>query len=109
MSARAFRIIVAVLVALAAVAVIAFGVWKDSAPADNTAPEDYRKLSASGNVIVDEKGNEVFLKAINIGGLFVQEGWMCATDISGEYGTGIPDHLTMLNSLRERFGYERAA
>lgn len=109
MSARAFKIIVAVLVALAAVAVIAFGVWKDSAPADNTAPEDYRKLSASGNVIVDEKGNEVFLKAINIGGLFVQEGWMCATDISGEYGTGIPDHLTMLNTLRERFGYERAA
>ena len=34
---------------------------------------------------------------------------MCPTDISAEYGVGIPDHLTMLATLRERFGYDGAA
>ena len=53
-------------------------------------------------------GEEVLLKAVNVGGLFVQEGWMCATELSGEEGVGVPDHLSMLSVLRERFGYDGA-
>lgn len=109
MKAGRIRITIAVLMTVAAIAVIAFGVVKGLPADEETPPEDYRKLSALGNVIVDERGNEVLLKAINIGGLFIQEGWMCPTDISAEYGVGIPDHLTMLATLRERFGYDGAA
>lgn len=110
MKARSFNIVLAVLVLLAAIAVGVFSGLKEFPVSDKEGapPPDERRLHASGNVIVNADGEEVLLKAVNVGGLFVQEGWMCATELSGEEGVGVPDHLSMLSVLRERFGYDGA-
>lgn len=62
--------------------------------------EDYRLLKTQGDDFVDEKGNKVFVKAVNAGGLFIQEEWMCATDLV--------DHLTLCATLESRFGKAKA-
>ena len=65
-----------------------------------TPVEDNRLLRAQGDDFVNEKGEKVFIKAVNAGGLFIQEEWMCATDLV--------DHLTLCETLESRFGKEKA-
>ena len=90
---------------LAGAVYVAVGYFKD----DGALPEtDTRRLHAEGNAIKNETGETVVLKAINAGGLFIQEGWMSPTLLSAEPGVGVPDHVSMLETLRSRFGYERA-
>ena len=66
-----------------------------------TPAEDNRLLRAQGDDFVNEKGEKVFIKAVNAGGLFIQEEWMCATELV--------DHLTLCETLESRFGKEKAA
>ena len=77
--------------------VIVANVFDDSSV--DTAP-DYRLLKTEGINFINEKGEKVFLKGINAGGLFVQEEWMCPVSS--------PDTLTTYRTLIERFGYEEA-
>lgn len=67
---------------------------------DNEPEPNFRLLRADGEYFVNEKGERVFLKGINAGGLFVQEEWMCPVES--------PDTLTTYKVLIERFGYEKA-
>lgn len=68
---------------------------------DNPSPDDSKAetlplLKASGNDLVDEDGNVVVIKGVNLGGWLVQESWMCPTDAK--------DQKTAYSVLTERFG-----
>ena len=91
-------IIAALIVVFSAVAL---GGCADKGEENAPPAEDNRLLKAVGDDFVDENGNKVFIKAVNAGGLFVQEEWMCATDCV--------DHLTLLETLETRFGKTRLA
>ena len=90
---------------LAGAVYVAVGYFKGDGALPAT---DTRRLHAEGTEIKNEIGETVLLKAINAGGLFIQEGWMSPTLLSAEPGVGVPDHISMLETLRSRFGYERA-
>ena len=92
------------IIVLLSVALTAFisGCAADEIGEDGNIPEeDLRLLRTSGDDLVNEKGEKVFLRAVNAGGLFIQEEWMCATDCV--------DQLTLVDTLTERFGREGAA
>ena len=92
------------IIVLLSVALTAFisGCAADEIREDGNIPEeDLRLLRTSGDDLVNEKGEKVFLRAVNAGGLFIQEEWMCATDCV--------DQLTLVDTLTERFGREGAA
>lgn len=63
--------------------------------------DDY--LSVKGNKVINGLGEEIYLRGVNIGGLFVTESWMSAPRMSH----GQTDHLTLTNTLYERFGEEK--
>ncbi len=58
-------------------------------------------LKAKGQKIVNQKGEEVQLKGVNLGAWMIWEGWLCP------YEDDL-DHYTVLEVLEERFGRERA-
>ena len=57
-------------------------------------------VSAKGNLLYDGEGKPLLLQGTNIGGMFIQERWMCLTD--GD------DTLTTFNTLTKRFSKEDA-
>ena len=59
-------------------------------------------LHTEGTRIVNENGETVVLRGVNLGGWLIQEDWFCPAD-NGEQG----DHWT-LETLIERFGTEKA-
>ena len=63
--------------------------------------DDY--LMVDSNKLLNAKNEEVILRGINVGGLFVTESWMCAPRMS----EGSTDHLTLTNTLVKRFGQEK--
>lgn len=73
--------------------------------ADSTVPDYYLSpLKTSGRKVVDEEGNEVILKGINAGGLFVTEHWMTGFP----YGsTSSDDFRSLSQTLIGRFGEEK--
>ena len=86
------------IIVLLSVALTAFisGCAADEIGEDGNIPEEgLRLLRTSGDDLVNEKGEKVFLRAVNAGGLFIQEEWMCATDCV--------DQLTLVDTLTERF------
>lgn len=111
---KALNVILIVLMTLTLAGVLAGAVlvaveyFGDGSQGENESATDLRRLHAEGTQIKNEAGESVLLKAINAGGLFIQEGWMSPTLLSAEYGNGVPDHISMLETLRSRFGYERA-
>jgi hypothetical protein len=68
--------------------------------------EDYRFLSTSGTKIVNMQGEEVVLRGLNAGGLFVLEEWMCPVTDSTELGE--LDQKKILAKLETRFGYDKS-
>lgn len=66
---------------------------------------DYMALHTEGRELKNANGDVVFLKGVNVGGLFVQENWMCPTDMSKLERA---DEVTLRKTLVERFGYEKA-
>lgn len=58
------------------------------------------KLVAKGTAIYNQKGEEIALKGINLGGWLVYEEWMCQQ--------GVKDNATLLSTLENRFGEEQA-
>lgn len=63
--------------------------------------EDYLRIK--DDKVVNAKNEEFYMRGVNVGGLFVTEAWMCATRMSH----GRTDHLTLTNTLFERFGEEK--
>lgn len=92
-------ILIAVL-SLVLVSALVVAIVGDLIQGEEQEIPDLRLLKAEGSDFVDEKGNKVYLKGINAGGLFVQEEWMCPVDSK--------DTLTTYNTLISRFGYEDA-
>lgn len=58
-------------------------------------------LSVSGTQFINEDNQTVTLRGVNLGGLFVQEGWMCPGDFEGYFDD-------VLDVLSARFGAEKA-
>ncbi len=56
-------------------------------------------LKTSGLNIVDGKGNNVWLRGVNLGGWMVMEPWMCPADASG-----LQDEYSIIHELDTRFG-----
>ena len=63
--------------------------------------DDYIKVK--GTKLVNQRNEEIHLKGFNVGGLFVTESWMSAPRMS----EGKTDHLTLTNTLYQRFGEEK--
>lgn len=66
---------------------------------------DYMALHTDGRELKNANGEAVFLKGVNVGGLFIQENWMCPTNMDALERA---DEVTLRETLVERFGYERA-
>ncbi len=58
-------------------------------------------LTTKGQKIVNQDGEEVHLKGVNLGAWMIWEGWLCP------YEDDL-DHYTVLTKLVERFGREKA-
>lgn len=88
-----------VIISLALVLSIGLVAFAKFMGGDNTAEvQDFRLLKTDGINFINEKGEKVFLKGINAGGLFIQEEWMCPVDS--------PDTITTYKTLTSRFGYD---
>ncbi len=61
--------------------------------------EDY--LTTKGQNIVNQKGEKIRLKGVNLGAWMIFEGWLCP------YEDDL-DHYTVLNELTRRFGEQKA-
>lgn len=67
-------------------------------------------LDTKGEHIIDEKGNKVTLKGINLGGWLVEELWMLpivtASPKKHSHQPPITDHFTLWQTFERRFGKE---
>lgn len=61
--------------------------------------EDY--LTTKGQSIVNQRGEKIRLKGVNLGAWMIFEGWLCP------YEDDL-DHYTVLNELTRRFGEQKA-
>ncbi len=65
--------------------------------------EDF--LTVKGRKMYNQKGEEVQLKGVNLGGWLIHEDWLCPDELP----EGVQyDHETILEILEERFGREKA-
>ncbi|MBR2315309.1 MAG: cellulase family glycosylhydrolase [Clostridia bacterium] len=65
--------------------------------------EDF--LTVKGRKMFNQKGEEVQLKGVNLGGWLIHEDWLCPDELP----KGVQyDHETILEILEERFGREKA-
>ena len=65
--------------------------------------EDF--ISVKGRKLYNQKGEEVRLKGVNLGGWLIHEDWLCPDQLTDDY---VYDNETILNILEERFGREKA-
>ncbi len=75
------------------------------AAAESAAPLPW--LRAQGPRIVDEKGNTVVLRGVNLGGWLVEEMWMMPFVTQPPDGSGfqpVRDHVSLQAVLEKRFG-----
>jgi len=94
MTKRITAAVLALIMALTGV-IIAFA-------AENDEALPLSALRTQGESIVNEAGEEVMLRGVNLGGWLIQEDWFCPAD-NGTRG----DHYT-LETLISRFGTEKA-
>ncbi len=75
-----------------------------------TELKDSDFLHTKGMNIVNEKGEKVFLRGVNIGAWLIWEDWLCPYTGTDENGNKIEnyDNYTVLTRLEERFGQEKA-
>lgn len=98
------KMMVAATLALATTASVAFSAcdWFAQKKEPSAALGDSGILRASGEKVVDGEGNEVVLRGVNAGGLFVTENWM------NGFASGVSkDYRTATKILIERFGAEK--
>lgn len=94
---KAFRRILSlVLAAITVFSVCSFAFAED---AKGFTDEDF--LMTKGQNIVNQKGEKVLLKGVNLGAWMIWEDWLCPYEDS-------LDHYTVLEILTERFGEEKA-
>ena len=91
--------IVSLLLAVATVFSVACIGFADSEEITGFTSEDF--LTTKGQNIVNQKGEKVQLKGVNLGAWMIWEGWLCP------YEDDL-DHYTVLEVLTERFGEEKA-
>lgn len=75
----------------------------DESTENNNLPEAF--LTVSGSSLVNQKGEAVVLKGVNLGGWLIQESWMCP--VSGEDRKWA--NLDTLKALEARFTEEQTA
>lgn len=77
---------------------------------ETTALTDEDFLTASGNIIVNRRGEKVTLRGVNIGAWLIWEDWLVPYTGTDENGETVEDydHYTVLTKLEERFGREKA-
>lgn len=91
--------IVSLILAAATVMSVACIGFADSENVTGFTAEDF--LTTTGQSIVNQKGEKVQLKGVNLGAWMIWEGWLCP------YEDDL-DHYTVLEVLTERFGEEAA-
>ena len=93
------RIISLILAVSAVFSVCSVGFAKETQnSASGFTAEDF--LTTQGQNIVNQKGEKVQLKGVNLGAWMIWEGWLCP------YEDDL-DHYTVLETLKERFGEEK--
>ena len=94
---KALSIFLAVIITLSSLSVLSVSVFAD----DNVVIHDEDALHTEGYKIVNAKGEDVFLKGLNLGGWLIMEDWFCpvANDKTGD--------LYTYEVLEERFGTEK--
>lgn len=97
-------ILIALIMTAVTVATILAGCFADEKEPE--APNvDYMALHTDGRELKNANDEVVFLKGVNVGGLFIQENWMCPTNMDALERA---DEVTLRQTLVKRFGYERA-
>ena len=91
--------IVSLILALATISSVACVGFADSEEVSAFTAEDF--LTTKGQNIVNQKGEKVQLKGVNLGAWMIWEGWLCP------YEDDL-DHYTVLEVLTERFGEKEA-
>ncbi len=96
------RRIIALLLALAAVlSCVCFAGAADTQEDTVTGFTDEDFLTAKGQKIVNQLGEKVQLKGVNLGAWMIWEDWLCPYE-------GSLDHYTVLTELEDRFGRDGA-
>lgn len=68
-------------------------------------------LRSEGTKIIDEQGNPVLLRGVNLGGWLVEETWMMPFETVPPSGSRFPkitDHVKLWNVIEMRFGHAKA-
>ena len=91
--------IVSLILALATISSVACVGFADSEETSAFTADDF--LTTKGQNIVNQKGEKVQLKGVNLGAWMIWEGWLCP------YEDDL-DHYTVLEVLTERFGEKEA-
>ena len=94
---KALSVFLAIIITLSSLSVLSVSVFAD----DNVAIHAEDALHTEGYKIVNEKGEDVFLKGLNLGGWLIMEDWFCPVnnDKTGD--------LYTYEVLEERFGTEK--
>ena len=94
------RLVSMVLALIMAFSVCSVAFASESAEAaSGFTAEDF--LTAKGQNIINQRGEKVRLKGVNLGAWMIWEGWLCP------YEDDL-DHYTVLEVLEDRFGEEKA-
>ena len=94
---KTFRKIISLILAVATV----FSVCSFAFAADTNGFTEEDFLTTKGQDIVNQKGEKIRLKGVNLGAWMIWEDWLCPYEES-------LDHYTILEILTERFGEEKA-
>jgi endoglucanase len=93
-----YKYIIPILISL----IFFIAACKKSAPTSNTTDSStFSFLKIADSKVVDESGQPVVLKGVNLGNWFIIELWMLS-----QSSTGISDQYSLENRLSERFGKE---
>lgn len=98
-----FKKSLAILLAM----ITAFSIFSIAVTAEDSRQyviTDDDALRTKGEIIVNAKGEEVFLRGINLGGWLIQESWFCPINSLYE---GKKGDLNTLRIFEERFGLEK--
>ena len=72
-------------------------------PVEPTEPKEMTFLKVNGGAVKDASGEEIYLRGVNVGGLFVTEHWMTGF----AYTTPSNDYKSLTQTFIDRFGEEK--